>query len=123
MAVAWVECWKCELCGHRWIRTPGTPPPRQCSKCKRVGWHTVETSSDEQNSPDFTPVSDNAGRPDIAALRAICAGHTTPEPDAGEATERMCTYTEYDTDTGETHRCSLPEHSPKRSHSMGIRVE
>lgn len=34
----------------------------------------------------------------------------------------MCTYTEYDSDTGETYRCGLGEHSFKVKHTRGARV-
>lgn len=44
MAIVWVECWKCELCGHRWIKTGDAP--RLCSKCKKTGWNKNGNSQD-----------------------------------------------------------------------------
>jgi hypothetical protein len=72
--------------------------------------------------PDVAP----AGNPDIAALRAICAGDlpTTPVVQTTTATaeRRHCSYTEYDQETGETYRCGLPEHSQKVRHTRGPKV-
>jgi len=35
---------------------------------------------------------------------------------------RMCPYTEYDPESGETYRCSLPEHDGKVKHQRGERI-
>jgi hypothetical protein len=92
MAIAWVECWKCELCGHRWIKTGDAP--RLCSKCKKTGWNMLagevidksrrssindapmgtvvkSTSEDKEPQPAPTYVSD---------LRSICSGNI-PNPE------------------------------------------
>lgn len=37
-------------------------------------------------------------------------------PDEEEEPAPMCSYREYDTDTGETMQCGRPEHSPKVKH-------
>lgn len=120
MAIAWVECWKCELCGHRWIRSEGSTPPRLCAKCRKTGWHTATESpahaySDRNPVPVFTPA-----KPSMDALRAICAGDlpAAPEP----TTTQPCTYTEYDYESGETYRCGLQQHSVKVKHTRGTKL-
>lgn len=52
------------------------------------------------------------------ALRAICAG-SVAHVETETAPARMCPYTEYDGQTGETYTCSLPEHSAKVKHVRG----
>ena len=37
MATITVECWKCDLCRHIWIKQPG-PKPKQCAKCRTRIW-------------------------------------------------------------------------------------
>lgn len=81
-----------------------------------------------------TPEPSAQVKPDIAALRAICAGNVPPSGaspafhplDPTQApmptTRQPCSYTEYDTDTGETYRCGLSEHSGKIRHTRGPKV-
>jgi hypothetical protein len=70
-------------------------------------------------------------KPDKQALRAICASKLKSEIDrtgnnlgAGYLPDepifnpsiKMCTYREWDGDTGRTMACGLPEHSSKQRH-------
>ena len=38
MASIQVEAWKCDLCGHIWIKQPGVIP-KQCAKCRTRVWN------------------------------------------------------------------------------------
>lgn len=76
-------------------------------------------------SLDVAPSS----KPDLAALRAICAGETTSHEHSPNhfniqppSERRPCAYTEYDQETGETYRCGLSEHSQKVKHTRGPKV-
>jgi hypothetical protein len=58
--------------------------------------------------------------PSMEYLRAVCAGQVEePEPEPEPESVRMCTYKEYDSDTGEWYGCALPEHSAKTKHKRG----
>lgn len=50
MATVWVECWKCEACEHRWIKTELWPA--QCSKCRSRKWNNLAggSSTSEQHT-------------------------------------------------------------------------
>lgn len=37
MATVYVECWKCDQCAHRWIKTEVWPD--QCGKCRSRKWN------------------------------------------------------------------------------------
>lgn len=37
MATVFLECWKCDQCGHRWIK--GELWPAQCAKCRSRRWN------------------------------------------------------------------------------------
>ena len=72
--------WKCEYadCGKQWP-AHDVVPPAQCSKCKRRGWHTktvaVEQRSEKAKVEGSIPFPTT--KPDIQALRDICAGKAT----------------------------------------------
>lgn len=54
MAITWVQCWKCELCSHRWIKAHDSETPRLCAKCKKTGWHTIAPVSNEVSPKRLT---------------------------------------------------------------------
>lgn len=112
MSTAWVECWKCDPCGHRWIK--GDLYPAQCAKCRSRKWDKPEQGTVKVRKPDPMPESPKTS---MEVLRAICAGKA-PEDTISTLVE-MCSYTEYDMESGETYGCRLPAHSPKIKHQRG----
>lgn len=78
-------------------------------------------SSVVERSPHKTLVGGSiptpATKPDMAALRAIAGGKTMEMPEV-----EMCTYKEYDQDTGETMGCGLVKHSMKQRHGAWRRL-
>jgi len=88
MSTAWVECWKCDDCGFRWIK--GEIYPERCasSKCRKRSFNN--TGSGEESQTQQTAAvgvrlpepSDNRQRsalasptkPDMQSLREICTG-------------------------------------------------
>jgi hypothetical protein len=76
-----VLAWQCELdlCGHIWLAA-GIDAPAKCAKCKRRGWHTKEAKVAqlvEQDSRKVLVAGSNpvlGSKPDMQALRDICAG-------------------------------------------------
>lgn len=42
MSTAWVECWKCDVCGFRWIKGEIWPERCASSKCRKRNWNTKE---------------------------------------------------------------------------------
>lgn len=78
-----VWAWRCDVvtCGHTWLASD-VIPPAQCSKCKSRNWHTKRGSSVVESSVVVVKADVSAGsipdptsKVDVAALRAICAGH------------------------------------------------
>jgi hypothetical protein len=80
---------------------------------------------------DIGPTPTVHFKPDMQALRAICAGKPVAQGTATtdemhremlrEGIERgiyqkACSYREWDGDSGRTMACGLPEHSPKQRH-------
>lgn len=39
MSTAWVECWKCDECGFRWIKGETWPERCASSKCRKRSWN------------------------------------------------------------------------------------
>lgn len=82
MSTAWVECWKCDECGHRWIKTEKWPEQCASSKCRKRSWNKMGRGGGvAERSPEMGSIraegsnpSPAPTRPDMAALRAICAG-------------------------------------------------
>ena len=59
----------------------------------------------------------------VQSLREeLARGGGFDERPQGEPEAERCRYTEYDQDTGETHRCALSVHGNKVKHVMGERV-
>jgi hypothetical protein len=88
MSTAWVECWKCDECGFRWIKTEVWPERCASSKCRKRSWNknagvaqtvrALDPTEEGKTSPAVREVTSSipvpAPKPDMAALRAICAG-------------------------------------------------
>jgi hypothetical protein len=108
MATVWLECWKCEECGNRWIKAE--IHPKQCSKCRSRKWNQsagVASAELDIKSQDQTPMPTQSSAPksassftlssrlndvptNLAVLRSIPGiykasdmvdGHVPPPPD------------------------------------------
>jgi hypothetical protein len=53
--------------------------------------------------------------------RALRPASELAPAERGEEVE-LCSYTEYDTETGETYRCGRTPHGPKVKHTRGERA-
>lgn len=105
---------ECDACGHQWIAEANRPDRCPSRKCRSTRWGSQPATSLSQVLSEPAPKTLR----DINALRAICSGEL---PGGPEPEQRMCQYTEYDTDTGETYHCRLPEHGPKTRHFRGAK--
>lgn len=142
MGTVWVECWKCDVCGHRWIK--GELWPEQCgsSKCRSRRWNASAKSASAVEQAQASAVEREAERPavaseplpvaDVSALpvvdrlavaRAAVAavgspvGVVLPPVAVGEP----CPYTEPDYETGFVYACGMDlEHKGK--HTRGVKV-
>ena len=54
MSTAWVECWKCDECGFRWIKTEVWPERCASSKCRKRSWN--KSGSGERQTQESAPV-------------------------------------------------------------------
>jgi hypothetical protein len=136
MGTAWVECWKCDECGHRWIKGDTWPSHCASSKCRKRTWNKLgaglgsttvargNTVLDRDNKqeglkprlPSTTPPRMND------AMATFLSGLRGKEsPDTVES-RTMCGYREYDQESGETMGCGLPEHSVKQKHGAWKRL-
>jgi hypothetical protein len=139
MGTAWVECWKCDVCGHRWIK--GELYPEQCAKCRSRKWNSKEQSTvmrryvrkQPESSSDLVeraPLAQGEGtsgsipltssKPSMDALRAICAGNVPTIPDPEPIESPMCSYREWV--DGEQYACGLRAHSSKVKHTRGTAI-
>ncbi len=87
MSTVYVECWKCDDCGFRWIKTEIWPERCASSKCRKRSWNKnggVAQLVEQGVAPEDAgsiPVPATT----IEALRAICKGEPlgsggTPNP-------------------------------------------
>lgn len=92
MSTAWVECWKCDECGFRWIKTEVWPERCPSRKCRKRSWN--KDGERAATGPEGKVLADAAGaillekfpelevvtppKIDMAALRAICGGEMHP---------------------------------------------
>ena len=51
MAIIKVEAWKCDLCGHVWIKQPGEKP-KQCAKCRTRIWDCDGETARPEKKPE-----------------------------------------------------------------------
>lgn len=118
MATVWVECWKCDVCGHRWIK--GEVWPDQCrnTKCRSRKWNAASVaavSKDYSSEPVVSveqpePVGEVLPpdrKPSLADLRALVASKMAEPvaPVVAQASVALCGYEEEDRATGEWGRC------------------
>ena len=125
MGISWVECWKCDACGHRWIKAEGIPAQCASSKCRSRKWNAKTAEPGTYGAIERKPVE-----PTINQTPNFGVAKVAREiPDVvlsmsldGDSSLVMCSYTEYDGESGETYRCGLAEHPPKVKHTRGERV-
>ena len=121
----------CDICSHEWIPKQGVTYTHCTSgKCRSRKWNLVAIAKDQEPSLQPTQKTTTTlnvqptmerGRPDMDALRAACAGEL-PVPPSEPSVSVMCTYTEYDGETGETYACGRFMHSSKIKHTRGAKV-
>ena len=110
MSTAFVECWKCDLCGFRWIKTEIWPERCASSKCRSRRWNgsqvqpvkakpailpTASLPARTDNPIQFFKINPpvDATKPNMEALRNICAGNVktvAPEPDVSVERPMCC---------------------------------
>lgn len=132
MAACFVECWKCEVCGHRWIKTETWPETCARKACRSRKWNKTGGVAQPDRAPavglgEAGSIPAPQIKTNMDALRAICAGNVETQLQAMRHRDveplpdplKICEYTEYDQDTGETYVCRLPVHPAKVKHQRG----
>lgn len=94
MSKLWVECWKCDECGFRWIKSDILPERCASSKCRKRSWNKSDAPTVMRRyvrkSPDLVEIAplaqgEGAGgsipltdsKINMDALRDIAAGRLT----------------------------------------------
>ena len=124
MGTAWVECWRCDECGHRWIKGETWPTHCASSKCRKRTWNKLGTIMDQAAA--MAPVgavavelqSPLGNVVDRRELQDICDGKTKPTEEPAE----VCGFKAYSAEDGETYTCGLPVHGIKIKHGNWRRV-
>ena len=131
-----IKVLQCDACGHRWLPESEALPERCPIRCCRSRkWNQREEVvgvADEDMLQPAPPPATTASLGDVMArfgLTTASKMHEQPsaailnEPvEHDEPQLPMCTYTEYDTDTGETYACGRQQHSWKVKHTRGARI-
>lgn len=119
----------CDACGKRWL-PEGSKMPVQCPSrdCRSRRWNESGEVFDSPTEIASAPAPQPATPDSIGALMARLGMTTasklhqqpsTPIESPAEDDEPelpMCTYEEYDIDSGETMLCGLHQHSFKVKH-------
>lgn len=114
MSTAWVECWKCDECGHRWIKTEVWP--EQCPKrpCRSRNWNKLglmsQASAPATNKPVAPAPLDKPAVPVVKmnpAMERFMQGVKITEPEPFEVVRTPCPKVGYDHPDGEGRRCRL----------------
>jgi len=113
MGTAWVECWKCDVCGHRWIKTELWPSHCASSRCRSRRWNGGQVQpvkSEPVSVPESAvPVGEVISpRPSMADLRAIAAGNIAPVAVVDQVDSAPCPHVEWLEQEGESYACRLP---------------
>lgn len=84
MSLVWVECWKCDECGHRWIKTLLKPERCPSRACRKRSWNKNQlfvpanpASADDVNAAqEASRIARDLPKlkPDMDTLRLVCAG-------------------------------------------------
>ena len=112
MGTAWVECWKCDVCGHRWIKTELWPSHCASSRCRSRRWNGGQVQPVKPESvtvPAVAPVGEVLPpvKVDREALRAICAGNIAPVSVVDLVDSAPCPHVEWLEQEGESYACRL----------------
>ena len=101
MSLIEVNAWKCdrEECGHVWLAI-AEEPPTACAKCKNRAWNRGGIVPADKPHVEHLPFR--------AVLNASTIVREVASPIVVHAAIDLCTYTEYNQDTGESYGCSLP---------------
>lgn len=117
-----LDGWQCEYadCGHKWA-AKSWDAPEKCSGCKRRGWHTKSAAVPEltqQLEASLAVTPELPAKPDIAKLRAICAGKIPKSSSESAAPPEaiVCGFRAFNDTDGEHYTCGLPKHSAKAKH-------
>ena len=107
----------CKRCGHEW-RPRQDEPPVQCPKCRSPYWDiprglTRIAGSAVKSAPE------GVDRVEIYSGGHLAGTMVEVEPDEEV---KMCSYTEYDGESGETMSCGLREHSGKVRHGCWRKI-
>ena len=112
MATVWVECWKCDVCGFRWIKSEVWPAQCASSRCRSRRWNggQVQPVKPEPVAvQDIEPVGEVLPpvKVDMAALRAIAAGNIAPVAVVDQVDSAPCPHVEWLEQEGESYACRL----------------
>ena len=148
MSIVWVECWKCDECGFRWIRGEIWPDRCASSKCRKRSWNKLAKQSVGAVDPlqvghggtlavepvalpdvEDEPVADVsalslADKKAVALAAIASAGKPkplTPGPSQPAYSREPCPYTEPDLESGDVFGCSLTL-GHKGRHARGAKV-
>ena len=125
-----MELKTCKRCGEEWC-FHGIGRPIRCGKCKSPYWDRerrneqsyglVERSvppTDINRTPNFTAPPPS----DLTRMEELTDRFLAQHPEVETDSMEMCSYTEYDPETGETYRCGRPVHGPKVKHTRGEKL-
>jgi hypothetical protein len=103
---------ECDECHHQWIQRTAELPKRCPSrKCNSRLWNE-DARQMVVTAPPVVKVETHPVRA-VSTPREVVAIQIEQQP--------MCTYTEYDTETGETYGCNLPP-GHKSKHRRGAMI-
>ena len=147
MIIPIVEERSCKRCGGVWV--PRKPePPVQCPKCRSPYWdiprgltriarEAVKHAPEDVDRVDLYVNQSLAGSVSVAQVPIVSKtkpsfginvddflrdkGIGKPEREEDHAEIQMCSYKEYDGESGEWMHCGLEQHSPKVRHGKWVK--
>lgn len=140
MSTIWVECWKCDECGFRWIKDEVWPDRCKSSACRSRKWNSAAKLAGEpaavsavaSEAVTIEPVvadEMSVSRPSLADLRAVVAAlEQRPAPAvalpimSSTPVRTICGFKAYNDIDGEDYTCGLPAHDWKVKHSNWIKT-
>lgn len=130
MSTIWVECWKCDVCGHRWIKTEKWPATCAKKACRSRKWNGLgqaglppRTDKPIQFFRTELPVEtkvDLPAKPSMNDLRDICAGKApimrTAPPDVEKEEIPICMVDWWE--DGEHYECLMDKGHRSVKHGL-----
>lgn len=118
-----MECWKCDVCGFKWIK--GEVWPEQCSRkaCRSRKWNKGAVQ-DEAAEPVAVEAAAES-KPSLSDLRAVVAALERKPVDAVQpvaAVVQPCPFTTWSEVDGENYACGLAAHDWKVKHGAWIKL-